>query len=311
MLDIKFIREHPDLVKEGIRKKGDHDHVDEVLKLDSQRRELLQKGEVLKNRRNVVSDEIGKLKKAGKDASSAITEMETVKSQIKTFDDELLRVEDALNKLMMMIPNVPHPSVPVGNTPADNLEVATWGEIPTIDFKPKPHWELVEKLDIIDFERGVKITGAGFPVYKGYGAKLQRALINFFLDEASDRGYKEVQPPLLVNAASATGTGQLPDKEDLMYIVPKDELFLVPTAEVPVTNIHRDEVFSEQQLPLKYCAYTPCFRREAGSYGKDVRGLNRLHQFDKVELVKFVHPGVSYYELESLRTDAEHLLQKL
>jgi seryl-tRNA synthetase len=170
---------------------------------------------------------------------------------------------------------------------------------------------LTEKLDILDFERGVKITGAGFPVYKGQGAKLQRALINFFLDEAAARGYQEIQPPLMVNAASAIGTGQLPDKEDLMYVATKDDLYLVPTAEVPVTNILRDEILIETQLPIKYCAYTPCFRREAGSYGKDVRGLNRLHQFDKVELVKFVHPGVSYNELESLRADAEQLLQKL
>ena len=311
MLDIKFIREHPDLVKEGIKKKGDDDHVDEILTLDTRRRELLQKGEVLKNRRNVVSEEIGKIKKAKQDASSALAEMETVKSQIKTFDEEIKQVEETLDKLMLLIPNVPHPSVPVGKTPADNLEVATWGEAPLIDFKPKPHWELTEKLDILDFERGVKITGAGFPVYKGQGAKLQRALINFFLDEAAARGYQEIQPPLMVNAASAIGTGQLPDKEDLMYVATKDDLYLVPTAEVPVTNILRDEILIETQLPIKYCAYTPCFRREAGSYGKDVRGLNRLHQFDKVELVKFVHPGVSYNELESLRADAEQLLQKL
>lgn len=311
MLDIKFIREHPDLVKEGIRKKGDVDRIDDVLKLDAQRRDLLQKGEVLKNRRNTVSDEIGKLKKTKEDASSSIAEMEQVKQQIKTFDDELNLVESELNGLLLTIPNIPHPSVPVGKTPADNQEIAKWGEAPVVDFKPKSHWELLEKLDIIDFERGVKITGAGFPVYKGKGAQLQRALINFFLDEAATKGYKEIQPPIMVNEQSARGTGQLPDKEDLMYIVPKDELYLIPTAEVPVTNIHRDEVLTEQELPVKYCAYTPCFRREAGSYGKDVRGLNRLHQFDKVELVKLVHPGVSYNELESLRADAEQLLQKL
>jgi len=311
MLDIKFIREHPDLVREGIRKKGAADNIDEVIKLDVRRRDLLQQVEALKNRRNVVSEEIGKLKRSGGDASSAMTEMDSVKSQIKSFDDELRVIDESLRQLMLTIPNVPHPSVPEGKTPADNQEIAKWGEIPIIDFKPKPHWELVDKLDIIDFERGVKITGAGFPVYKGHGAKLQRALINFFLDEAGAKGYKEIQPPLMVNAASATGTGQLPDKEDLMYVATRDEFFLIPTAEVPVTNIHRDEILSEQQLPIKYCAYTPCFRREAGSYGKDVRGLNRLHQFDKVELVKFVHPGVSYNELESLRQDAEQLLQKL
>jgi seryl-tRNA synthetase len=237
--------------------------------------------------------------------------METVKSAIKAFDEELRTVEPSLNALLLTVPNIPHPSVPEGRTPEDNVELSKWGAPPVIDFKPKPHWELLEKLGIVDFERGVKITGAGFPLYKGAGAKLERALINFFLDEAAARGYKEVSPPLMVNAASATGTGQLPDKEDLMYVVPKDEMFLVPTAEVPVTNIHRAEVFEEADLPVKYCAYTPCFRREAGSYGKDVRGLNRLHQFDKVELVKFVHPGVSYTELDSLRDDAAHLLELL
>ncbi len=311
MLDMKFIRDHPDLVKEGIRKKGLTDQVDEVLALDARRREILQKGEALKNRRNVVSEEIGKLKRAGQDAAASIGEMESVKTTIKELDDELKGVEASLNVLLLAIPNVPHPSVPEGRTPAENQPVATWGEAPVIDFKPKPHWELADKAGIIDFERGVKITGAGFPVYHGQGAKLQRALINFFLDEAAARGYTEVQPPLAVNASSATGTGQLPDKEDLMYVIDHDELYLVPTAEVPVTNIHRNEILQESRLPIKYCAYTPCFRREAGSYGKDVRGLNRLHQFDKVELVKFVHPGVSYNELESLREDAEQLLRKL
>lgn len=311
MLDLKFIREHPDLVKDGIRKKGASDCVDEILKIDSQRRELLQAVETLKNKRNVVSEEIGKLKREGKDASKSIAQMDEVKVRIKSIDEELKKVETDLNDLLLTIPNLPHPSVPVGNTPADNKVVAEWGEAQKNDFTPKPHWEIAQKLDIIDFERGVKITGAGFPLYKGRGASLQRALINFFLDEASKRGYKEIQPPLMVNADSAMGTGQLPDKEDLMYVATKDGLYLIPTAEVPVTNIHRSEIFTEDQLPVKYCAYTPCFRREAGSYGKDVRGLNRVHQFDKVELVKFVHPGVSYNELEGLRADAEELLRKL
>ena len=311
MLDIKFIREYPDLVRDGIRKKGETDRVDDVLNLDVRRRELLQKGEALKAKRNEVSEDIGKIKRSGGDGSAAIGEMEKVKHHIKAIDDELRVVEEEFRTLMLLIPNVPHPSVPEGKAPAENQEIAKWGAPPVIDFKPKTHWELNEKLDLIEFDRGVKITGAGFPVYKGQGAKLQRALINFFLDEASAKGYTEIQAPLMVNAASATGTGQLPDKEDLMYIIPKDELYMIPTAEVPVTNIHRDEMLSEQQLPVKYCAYTPCFRREAGSYGKDVRGLNRLHQFDKVELVKLVHPCVSYNELESLRADAEQILQKL
>jgi len=311
VLDIKFIRENPDLVKESIRKKGDVDCIDDILKLDERRREILQKVEVLKNRRNVVSAEIGKLKKDGKDASSAIAEMEDVKNQIKVLDDELRQVEESLNKLLLQVPNIPHPTVPVGKTSADNVVISKWGEPPFIDFKPKPHWEIGERLDIVDFERGVKITGTGFPVFKDKGAKLERALINFFLDDASAKGYKEISPPLMVNSASATGTGQLPDKEDLMYVVTKDDLYLVPTAEVPVTNMFRDEILDEKQLPIKYCAYTPCFRREAGSYGKDVRGLNRVHQFDKVELVKFVHPRETYNELEGMREDAESLLQKL
>ncbi|RCK73086.1 MAG: Seryl-tRNA synthetase [Ignavibacteriae bacterium] len=311
MLDLKFIREHPDLVKEGIRKKGDVDRVDEILKLDEERRLLIQKVETLKNKRNVVSEQIAELKKSRQDAKVLISEMNTVKEQIKDLDENLKKIEMELNKLLLQVPNIPHPSVPFGNKPEDNKVIYSWGKVNEVDFELKPHWELAEKLGIIDFERGVKITGAGFPLYKAEGAILQRALINFFLDEAKTAGYIEVEPPFIVNANSATGTGQLPDKEDLMYVLERDELYLVPTAEVPVTNIHRDEILSESILPLKYCAYTPCFRREAGSYGKDVRGLNRLHQFDKVELVKFVHPATSYNELESLRADAEKLLQKL
>lgn len=311
MLDLKFIRDHPDLVREGIRKKGHTDNIDSILRLDERRREVITKAEALKNRRNTVSEQIAKMKKEGKDVSAAIAEMNTVKDEIKMLDDELRNVEGELNSLLLSVPNVPHPSVPEGKTPADNKVIFSWGKLNEIDFTPKPHWELAEKLAIIDFDRGAKIAGTGFPLYRGAGAKLQRALINFFLDEAQAKGYVEIQPPLVVNASSATGTGQLPDKEDLMYVVERDQLYLIPTAEVPVTNIFRDEMLSERQLPLKFCAYTPCFRREAGSYGKDVRGLNRVHQFDKVELVKFVHPGVSYNELESLRADAEQLLQKL
>ncbi len=311
MLDLKFIRQHPDLVKEGIRKKGLSDGVDELLRLDERRRENIGKTESLKNRRNVVSEEIAKMKKSGKDASRSIAEMEHVKEEIKQLDEEVRTLEKKLNELLLSIPNVPHPSVPEGKTPAQNQPVFSWGKLNEIDFTPRPHWELAEKLEIIDFERGSKVTGAGFPIFRHAGAKLQRALINFFLDEAQARGYVEIQPPLMVNASSALGTGQLPDKEDLMYFVERDELYLVPTAEVPVTNVFRDEILSERQLPVKFCSYTPCFRREAGSYGKDVRGLNRVHQFDKVELVKFVHPGISYNELESLRADAEQLLQKL
>lgn len=311
MLDLKFIREHPDLVKDGIRKKGQADSVDDILRLDEKRRQIIAKGEALKNRRNVVSAEIAAMKKSGKDATAPISEMNRVKDEIKTLDEELHTVENELNPLLLAVPNIPHPSVPEGKTPADNQTILSWGKLDEIDFKAKPHWELSEKLGIIDFERGTKISGSGFPLFRDAGARLQRALVNFFLDEARAKHYVEIQPPLMVNASSATGTGQLPDKEDLMYVVERDQLFLIPTAEVPVTNIFRDETLSEKELPLKFCAYTPCFRREAGSYGRDVRGLNRVHQFDKVELVKFVHPGVSYNELDSLRADAEQLLQKL
>jgi seryl-tRNA synthetase len=306
------MREQPEAVREGVRKKGeDAGKVDEALRLDEQRRKLLQNAEALKSRKNTVSADVARMKSKGEDAAAVIAEMKSVADEIKVLDDRLKVVETDLHNVLLQIPNVPHPSVPVGKTPAENRVIATWGEPPVIDFPPKPHWELVEKLGIIDFARGTKITGAGFPVYIGKGARLERALINFFLDEANAAGYTEIFPPLLVNAASATGTGQLPDKEDQMYCATRDDFYLVPTAEVPVTNFYRDEILSGNQLPVRLCAYTPCFRREAGSYGKDVRGLNRVHQFNKVELVKFVHPSASYDELETLRGDAERLLQKL
>jgi seryl-tRNA synthetase len=311
MLDLKFIRENVELVRKGAEAKGIAINLDELISLDEQRRKLIQEGESLKAKRNEVSAQIGKLKKEGGDASRAIAEMESVKDRIQAIDLELRDVEKKVNELLLTIPNVPHPSVPLGRTPAENKEVFRWGDFPAVDFELKPHWELAEKLGIIDFARGAKVMGAGFPFYVGKGATLERALINFFLEQAIQRGYKEIAPPLVVNEDSARGTGQIPDKEDLMYVVERDQLYLIPTAEVPVTNFHRDELLTEKDLPLRYAAYTPCFRREAGSYGKDVRGLNRIHQFDKVELVKFVHPSTSYDELESLRQDAEHLLQLL
>jgi len=312
MLDIRYIREHTETVKEGVRAKGDDpSHVDEVLRLDERRRQLLQHGEALKNKKNQVSAEVAKLKSSGQNADSMIAEMRIVAEEIKRIDDELKAVEEDLRSVILQIPNIPHASVPVGRTPAENRTIATWGEPTVIDFAAKPHWELIEKLNIVDFPRGTKITGAGFPVYLGKGAALERALINFFLDEAVGHGYTELMPPLMVNAASATGTGQLPDKEGQMYVATRDDLYLVPTAEVPLTNFFRDEILREEQLPVKLCASTPCFRREAGSYGKDVRGLNRVHQFNKVELVRLVHPSSSYDQLEELRNDAERLLQKL
>jgi len=312
MLDIRFLREQTEAARAGVLSKGDDpSRVDEALRLDERRRQLLQHAESLKSKKNQVSAEVARRKSKKEDAEPLIAEMRTVADEIKRLDEELRTVEEDLRGTLLQIPNIPHPSVPVGRTPADNLPIATHGEPPVIDFPAKPHWELLEKLQIIDFARGTKITGAGFPVYLGKGAGLERALINFFLDEAVASGYTEVIPPLMVNAASATGTGQLPDKEDQMYVVDRDGFYLVPTAEVPVTNYLRDEILREDQLPMKFCAYTPCFRREAGSYGKDVRGLNRVHQFDKVELVRLVHPSSSYDQLEELRADAERLLQKL
>lgn len=311
MLDLKFIREHTDAVRAGAQSKGIDVDLNAILSLDDRRRALIGEGESLKAKRNTVSAEVGKVKKTGGDATALIAEMNTVKDRIQAIDAELRDVEVGLNGLLLTVPNVPHPDVPVGRTPDDNKEVFRWGDIAATEEKLRPHWELTDKLGIIDFNRGAKVAGAGFPFYVGKGATLQRALINFFLDVNRERGYEEIWAPAVVNEDSARGTGQIPDKEDLMYIVERDKLYMIPTAEVPVSNFHRDEVLAESSLPIRYCAYTPCFRREAGSYGKDVRGLNRLHQFDKVELVKFVHPSESYTELESLRSDAEHLLQVL
>ncbi|MCI0707012.1 MAG: serine--tRNA ligase [Ignavibacteriae bacterium] len=311
MLDIKFIRENYDLVRKGTEAKGLTVNLGDIISLDEKRRALIQEGESLKAKRNQVSAEVGKKKKEGADTAALIAEMDVVKNRIQSIDHELHAIEHSLNTLLLNVPNLPHPSVPFGKSPADNKEIAVWGEAPSVDFPMKPHWEIAEKLGIIDFSRGAKVAGAGFPFYIGKGATFERALINFFLDQANQRGYREMAPPIVVNEDSARGTGQLPDKEDLMYVAERDNLYMIPTAEVPVSNFYRDEILQEKELPVRFAAYTPCFRREAGSYGKDVRGLNRIHQFDKVELVKFVHPSTSYDELESLRQDAEHLLQLL
>lgn len=311
MLELKFIRENLELVKKATKDKRFEADFDAIIRLDDERKSLILRVEELKAKRNKASEEVARRKKAKENADELIAEMKKVGDDIKVLDEQLAQVEKDLNQVLLTVPNVPHPSVPDGSTPEDNQSIFTWGEMPKTDFEMKPHWDITQNLDLIDFVTGAKIAGSGFPVYKGYGAQLQRALINFFLDQAAANGYKEIQPPIVVNADSATGTGQLPDKEDQMYVVTRDEFYLIPTAEVPVTNIHRHSVLKAEQLPIKYAAYTPCFRREAGSYGKDVRGLNRLHQFDKVELVKFVHPDRSYDELESLRADAEKLLQLL
>lgn len=311
MLDIKIIREETEKVRTGIKNKNEVDNLNEILELDESRRKKIQQVEKLKAQRNEASAKVAHLKMSGENTEEIIKSMNEVKTMILELDDELKVIDHKLQELLLTAPNIPHSSVPIGNSPEENKVIYESQNIPEPKFAIMPHWEIAEKLQLIDFDRGSKVTGAGFPFYIGKMAMFQRALINFFLDSASVNGYTELIPPVVVNEASARGTGQLPDKEDLMYAVQRDGLFLVPTAEVPVSNFHRDEILDEKKLPLKYSAYTPCFRREAGSYGKDVRGLNRLHQFDKVELVKFTLPEKSYDELELLRTDSENLLQQL
>lgn len=312
MLDLKFIRENPDLVKRAIGLKGERDNIDEILKLDERRRELIKKGDALKARRNDVTEEIANLKKQGKDATELIEEMRKVSDEIKTIDSELREIENRLENLLLWVPNIPHESVPIGKDASENVVVRTWGEIQEFDFEIKDHLTLGKKLGIIDFERGAKLTGSGFPLYIGKGATLERALINFMLDlHIQKHGYVEVFPPFLVNEASMRGTGQIPKLKEDMYYCPEDDLYLIPTAEVPVTNIHRDEILDISELPKKYVAYSACFRREAGSWGKETRGFLRVHQFNKVELVKFTTPETSYDELESLVNDAEEVLQLL
>jgi len=313
MLDIKLIRENPDAVKKGIARKGaDTKLVDAVLEIDKKRRAIIQEVEILKAKVNTVSSEVAKMKKEGKDASGVIAEMKSVSDKIKALDTELMGVEAELNSKSMVIPNMPHKSVPDGNEAAFNKEILKWGEKPKYDFKPKPHWEIGEHLNILDNERAAKVTGARFTFYRGMGALMERALINFMLDvQTRENGYTELMPPILVNRDSMTGTGQLPKFEDDSFKLTDPDFFLIPTAEVPVTNIHKDETLKEKDLPIYYTAYTPCFRKEAGAHGKDMKGIVRMHQFNKVELVKFCHPDTSYDELEKLLKNAESILQKL
>lgn len=316
MLDPHFIRNHPELVRDAIQNKkaGSPEVVDSILELDTQRREKLTILQKARTRANESSKSIGQLMKSGDldAAQTARSESGRLKDEIKKLEEVVRDTETRLTELLYEVPNVPHESVPIGSSEADNQIIAEIGEKVEFDFQPLPHWDLSDRHHLVDFDRGSKVTGAGFPFYIGKGARLQRALINFFLDRAVDGGgYTEMETPLVVNAESALGTGQLPDKEDLMYESPRDGLYLIPTAEVPATNFHRNEILDESDLPVKYCAYTPCFRREAGSWGKDVRGLNRLHQFDKVELIHFVHPERSYQALEELLAHAERLLVDL
>jgi len=287
--------------------------IGQIINYDKKRREILQDTEKKKAELNKLSKKIGNLfrEKRIDEANLAKEKTGKLKEDIKKLDKEVVETETELNNLLIQVPNIPHESVPFGNSEEDNEKIRSAGEFPELPGNALPHWELAGKYDIIDFELGNKITGAGFPVYKGKGAKFQRALINFFLDEGLKAGYLEIQPPIVVNEDSGYGTGQLPDKDGQMYYIQTDNLYLIPTAEVPVTNIYRDVILDVDELPVKNIAYTPCFRREAGSYGKDVRGLNRLHQFDKVEIVQIQHPGKSYETLEEMTVHIEGLIQKL
>ncbi|OOP57731.1 MAG: serine--tRNA ligase [Candidatus Brocadia carolinensis] len=313
MLDINFIRNNPDRVKQAIAHKQENaSSVDQILDLDTQRRSLIHACEQLKSKRNEKSKEVSELKKKGQDASRIIEETKKIGDDIKSMEERLKELEPHITNLLLRIPNIPAADVPVGKDANDNVIVKTWGQRKIFDFTPLPHWELGGILNILDLERSSKISGSGFILLKGLGAKLERALFNFMLDlHTREHGYTELFPPFLVNRTSMTGTGQLPKLEDDMYRTSPDDLFLVPTAEVPVTNIHRDEILSPKNFPVCYTAYTPCFRREAGSYGKDTRGIIRVHQFNKVELVKLVRPETSYDELESLLGNAEKVLQLL
>jgi len=312
MLDMKYIRNNVEAVKKAVRLKKEHADIDGLMALDAERRGILAEVEQLKHRRNTVSEDIAKLKKEKKDASSVIAEMKDVSNRIKEMDEVVKEKDEQIFQLLSGIPNIPHDSVPIGDSEEYNAEIKTWGEPAEKDFTPKPHWEVGEALDIIDLKGGSQVAGSSFINYKGLGAKLQRSLITFMLDlHVEKHGYTEMYPPYLVNRQSMFGTAQLPKLEEDMYFVNEDDLFLIPTAEVPVTNLLSGQVLKGEDLPVYYTAYTPCFRREAGAHGKDTRGLIRVHQFDKVEMVKFVEPSTSYDELEKLLGNAEEVLQLL
>ncbi len=313
MLDIKYLRANFAEVKKKLEHRGeDLSDLGKFEDLDVKRRELIVKAEQFKSKRNEVSQQVAVLKREKKNADDLIAEMREVGDQIKLLDDELRVVEEELDLLMLSIPNIPHESVPVGETEDDNVLAWDWGEIRQFDFEPKPHWDIATNLNILDFERAGKVTGSRFVFYQGLGSRLERALFNFMLDLHTDEhGYKEVLPPYLVNRASMTGTGQLPKFEEDAFLIESEDYFLIPTAEVPITNMHRDEIMNGENLPIKYAAFSACFRSEAGSAGRDTRGLIRQHQFNKVELVKFVKPEESYKELEKLTKNAEKVLQLL
>jgi seryl-tRNA synthetase len=312
MLDVKLLRDDLAQVKERVATRGTEIEWGEFVSLDRERRDALANLERLKEKKNRLSGEIGKLKNSGGNAALLMREVEEVSEAIRIGEGPLASIESRFEKFMLTVPNLPESSVPVGRSAADNKEVRRWGDPPKFDFQPKNHWDIGEELGILDFARAAKIAGARFALYKDSGAQLERALINFMLDlHTRKHGYREILPPFLVNRDAMTGTGQLPKFEEDLFRISEPEFFLIPTAEVPVTNIHREEMLEREQLPIRYVAYTPCFRREAGSYGQDVRGLIRQHQFNKVELVKFTEPEVSYSELEKLVNDAEAVLQAL
>ena len=315
MLNLKFIQDNPELVVEKLKRKNfdASEIVSTIIDLNTKKNKLQGEADSAKAEMNKISKEIGMLFREGKqeEANAAKERTAELKENIKNFDVDFAAIEEKVYDLQVQLPNLPHESVPTGKGEEDNEVIKRVGDIPGMDEKALPHWELAAKYNLIDFELGVKLTGAGFPVYRGKGAQLQRALINFFLAEASKAGYEEIQPPLAVNEASGFGTGQLPDKEGQMYHITEDNLYLIPTAEVPVTNIYRDVILDAKDLPYKNTAYSACFRREAGSYGKDVRGLNRLHQFDKVEIVQIAHPDKSYEILDGMVAHVEGLVAKL
>jgi len=312
MIDPKMLREKSEIVFESLKKRGTEINMDRLFSFDEKRRMLIQESEKMKSERNELSNEIARLKKSGSDAENKISHLRDLGKDIEGLEQELRIVEKEWENMLLVIPNIPHESVPVGTSETDNKEVRVWGEKPSFDFAPLPHWDIGEKLDILDFKRAAKITGSRFTLYKAGGALLERALINFMLDlHTREHGYTEVLPPFMVNRDAMTGTGQLPKFEEELFKLQGIDYFLIPTAEVPVTNIYNNEILKEDDLTIKFVAYTPCFRAEAGAHGKDTRGLTRQHQFNKVELVKFARPEQSYEELEGLLLDAEDVLKKL
>lgn len=312
MLDADFVRKNPDIVRKAIIEKHEKADVDAFLALDATRREILGQAEALRTRRNENSKKVGELKRSGGDATALMDETRKITDEVNAIETQLAELDKTFRDMLLRFPNIPAKDTPPGEGAPDNVEVRHWGERAKFSFKPLPHWDIAKNLDIIDFERATKISQSFFVVYKGAGARLERALYNFMLDmHTAEHGYTEILAPYLVNRKAMTGTGQLPKLEEDMYHATVDDLFLIPTAEVPVTNLHMDETFDGAKLPIYYTAYSACFRREAGSYGRDTKGLMRVHQFDKVEMVKFVRPGTSYDELESLVRNAEDVLQRL